>query len=42
MGGAAELFDADGHIAREKTREFLKKFMDAFAAWVEKQSTKNP
>ena len=41
MGGAAELFDANGHIAREKTREFLKKFMDAFAAWVAKHSTKS-
>ena len=36
IGGAARLFDADGNIANEGTREFLVKFMDAFAAWVAK------
>ena len=36
IGGAAQLFDADGNIANETTREFLIKFMDAFAAWAEK------
>lgn len=39
IGNAAELFDADGRIARETTRGFLIKFMDAFAAWVAKHST---
>jgi chromate reductase len=38
IGGAAELFDADGGIAREATRQFLIKFMNAFAAWVAKNS----
>jgi len=36
IGNAARLFDADGHIAEDATRDFLKKFMTAFAAWVEK------
>ena len=41
IGGAAQLFDANGGIANETTGEFLMKFMDAFAAWVAKNSTKN-
>jgi chromate reductase len=36
IGGAAQLFDADGSIKNEATREFLVKFMDAFATWVVK------
>ncbi len=36
IGGAAQLFDADGTIKNEATREFLVKFMEAFAAWVAK------
>jgi chromate reductase len=36
IGGAAQLFDADGSIKNEATREFLVKFMEAFAAWVVK------
>lgn len=39
IGGAAQLFDADGNIANEATREFLIKFMNAFAAWVARNST---
>ena len=43
IGGAAQLFDADPAISRMRgTREFPKKFMVAFAAWVEKNSSKNP
>ena len=38
IGGAAELFDANGNITRETTRAFLIKFMNAFAAWVDKHS----
>jgi chromate reductase len=34
LGGAGDLFDAGGAIAREGAREFLQKFMQAFAAWV--------
>jgi chromate reductase len=36
IGGAAQLFDTDGNIKIEATREFLVKFMEAFAAWVMK------
>ena len=36
IGGAADLFDADGRIAKDATRAFLQKFVDAFAAWVER------
>ncbi len=38
IGGAAQLFDANGNITNETTRDFLKKFMVAFAAWVAKNS----
>jgi chromate reductase len=34
IGGADKLFDANGALINESTREFLKKFMEAFAAWV--------
>jgi chromate reductase len=36
IGGAAQLFDAEGNITNEATRGFLVKFMEAFAAWVMK------
>ena len=36
IGGAAKLFDADGRLVSDDTRAFLKKFIDAFAAWIEK------
>jgi len=35
IGGAAGLFDADGNLSNENTRDFLRKFMEAFAAWIE-------
>ena len=38
IGGAAALFDAQGNITNEATREFLRKFMNAFAAWVARNS----
>ena len=34
IGGAAKLFGADGKLANDATRDFLKKFMEAFAAWI--------
>jgi chromate reductase len=34
IGGAAQLFDANGKLADERTRASLAKFMQAFAAWV--------
>ena len=35
IGGAAELFDAEGHLTNGRTREFLRQFMAAFAAWID-------
>ena len=40
VGGAAKLFDENGNITNESTKEFMKKFMDAFARWVETNSKK--
>lgn len=34
IGGAHKLFDDNGGLINEGTREFLKKFMQAFAAWI--------
>lgn len=34
LGGAASLFDADGKIVKEGTREFLQRFMEGFSAWI--------
>jgi len=36
IGGADKLFDASGKIANDGTRAFLTKFLEAYAAWVEK------
>lgn len=36
IGGAANLFDDKGNIANESTREFVQKFVQAFAQWVER------
>ena len=36
VGGVAALLDAQGDLANEGTREFLRKFLEAFAAWIEK------
>jgi chromate reductase, NAD(P)H dehydrogenase (quinone) len=35
IGGAANLFDAEGNLTNEETRKFLRTFMAAFARWVE-------
>jgi chromate reductase len=35
LGGADKLFDDKGKLANDRTREFLGKFMHAYAAWVE-------
>ena len=40
IGGAAELFDEAGAIKKPETQEFLRKFMAAFAAWVEAHAPK--
>jgi len=34
IGGAASLFDAEGKLANESTREFFRKFMESFAVWL--------
>lgn len=34
IGGAAQLFDADGKLVHERTRASLAKFMQAFATWL--------
>jgi chromate reductase len=36
IGHAGSLFDASGAVINEKTKEVLKKFIGAYAAWVEK------
>jgi chromate reductase len=36
IGGAGKLFDASGAMTNDSTREFLGKFLEAYAAWVEK------
>jgi chromate reductase len=41
IGSASQLFDEEGKINNEGTRGFLVKFMEAFAAWVEKNTTRN-
>jgi chromate reductase, NAD(P)H dehydrogenase (quinone) len=40
IGGAAKLFDETGNLINESTKEFMKKFIDAFAAWVDTNSKK--
>ncbi|HZF09940.1 MAG TPA: NAD(P)H-dependent oxidoreductase [Thermoanaerobaculia bacterium] len=35
IGGASSLFDTEGKLTSDGTREFLRTFMDAFAAWIE-------
>ncbi len=36
VGGVQGLLDAQGNLTNDSTREFLRKFMEAFAAWIEK------
>lgn len=35
IGGAAKLFDAQGQLINDSTRDLLKNFLSAFAAWIE-------
>lgn len=42
IGSAAQLFDENGNVANEKTRDFLVRFVDAFAAWVERHMMAKP
>lgn len=41
IGGAANLFDADGKLTNDNTRQFLQKFGAAFAAWVDTTARKS-
>ena len=36
IGNIANLFDEEGRLTNEGTKDFLKGFMQAFAAWIEK------
>lgn len=36
IGGAGQLFDDAGGLAKNETRDFLRKFIDAYAAWIER------
>jgi len=40
IGNASKLFGEDGKIAASETREFMGKFLDAFAKWVERTAKK--
>ena len=40
VGSAAKLFAADGGIVVPETREFMKKYLDAFAKWIERNTEK--
>jgi len=40
VGQAGSLFDEHGDIAKEETRKFIEKFLDAFAQWVERTAAK--
>jgi chromate reductase len=42
IGGAAKLFDEGGNLINDSTKEFMKKFLDAFARWVDTNSKKQP
>lgn len=39
IGGAPDLFDEQGELQVESTREFLQKFMQRFAHWIETVNT---
>lgn len=38
IGNGGQLFDAQGAIAVDKTRDFLKDFLDAFVRWIERNA----
>ena len=42
IGGAGQLFDDTGGLAKDETRAFLAKFLDAFAAWIERTRGVSP
>jgi chromate reductase len=40
IGNAAKLFDESGKLIEQTTRDFLQKFLQAFAQWIERNSAK--
>jgi chromate reductase len=36
IGGAAKLFDAEGALVNDGAKEFVRKFLEAFAAWIDR------
>jgi len=40
IGGADKLFDAEGNLANDSTRAFMQKFLDALAAWIDRNVAK--
>src|SRR5262249_7874640 len=38
IGGAAQLFNDKGELTNESTREFMGKFLHAFAQWIERNA----
>ena len=38
IGGADKLFDQAGRLTNDSTRQFLGKFMQAYAAWLERNA----
>jgi chromate reductase len=40
IGGADKLFDAEGKLTVQSTRDFLTKFMTSFEAWIERNAAK--
>jgi chromate reductase, NAD(P)H dehydrogenase (quinone) len=35
IGGANKLFDASGNLTNDSTGDFLRKFVESFAHWIE-------
>jgi chromate reductase len=42
IGGAADLFDAQGDIVKDSTRDFLRKFLNAFEQWIARNAAPAP
>jgi len=40
IGGADKLFDAQGKLINDATREFLQKYLAAFAAWIDRNAAR--
>lgn len=40
VGNATKLFDDKGNLASDETREFVNKFLQAFAQWVERNAAR--